>query len=150
MQSKETRPWLQPPISLLLLLCILITLFALAYQPQRRITLDVTARSNGKFLDHFYPAENGARWTEARSGVWLPGFCGGNLARRVGLGLSGPRPGRFDTPAHVIVLANGVMLAEFDARNQEQDYEWEIRPWQLGLNGDLLLEIDSSSIKSPS
>ncbi len=119
---KQTRPWLQSPISFLLLLCVLITLFALAYQPQQRIALDVTARSNGKFLDHFYPVENGARWTEARSGVWLPGLGGGNLSWRIGLGLAGPRPGRFDTPAHVNVRVNGAMLAEFDARNQDQEY----------------------------
>src|SRR5260370_38410700 len=100
---KQTRGWLHSPILLLLLLCILITLFVLAYQPQRRIALDVTAHSNDKFLDHFRPAENGARWTEARSGVWLPGLGGGNLSCRVDLNLSGPRPSRFDPPAHVIV-----------------------------------------------
>src|SRR6266404_3709414 len=144
---KQTRGWLHSPISLLLLLCILITLFALAYQPQRRIALDVTAHSSDKFLDHFHPAENGARWTEARSGVWLPGLGGGNLSWRVDLRLAGPRPGRFATPAHVIVLANGAMLAEFDARNQEQDYVWEIQSWQLGINGDLLLEIDSTAFQ---
>ncbi len=144
---KQTRGWLHSPISLLLLLCILITLFALAYQPQRRIALDVTAHSSDKFLDHFHPAENGARWTEARSGVWLPGLGGGNLSWRVDLRLAGPRPGRFATPAHVIVLANGAMLAEFDARNQEQDYVWEIQSWQLGINGDLLLEIDSTTFQ---
>src|SRR5260370_42391099 len=100
---KQPRGWLHSPISLLLLLCILITLFALAYQPQRRIALDVTAHSSDKFLDHFHPAANGARWTEARSGVWLPGLGGGNLSWRVDLDLSGPRPSRFDPPAHVIV-----------------------------------------------
>ncbi len=147
---KQTRGWLNSPISLLLLLCILIALFALAYQPQRRTALDVTAHSSDKFLDHFHPAENGARWTEARSGVWLPGLGGGNLSWRVDLSLSGPRPSRFDPPAHVIVRVNGAVLAEFDARNQEQDYEWEIQPWQLGINGDLLLEIDSSTFKPSS
>ena len=59
---------------LFLLICGLCLLFALAYQPKPSINLDVAAPSNGKFLDHFYPAENGARWTEARSGVWLPGL----------------------------------------------------------------------------
>ncbi|PYL32221.1 MAG: hypothetical protein DMF35_08780 [Verrucomicrobia bacterium] len=144
---KQTRGWLHSPISLLLLLCILITLFALAYQPQRRIALDVTAHSSDKFLDHFHPAENGARWTEARSGVWLPGLGGGNLSWRVDLNLSGQRPSRFDPPAHVIMRVNGAVLAEFDARNQEQDYELEIQPWQLGVNGDLLLEIDSTTFQ---
>jgi Gpi18-like mannosyltransferase len=148
MLPKQTREWLQSPISLLLLLCIFITLFTLAYQPRKRFDIDIAAQSSEKFLDHFYPVENGARWTEARSGVWLPGLGGGNLSWRVGLSLSGPRPGRFATPAHVIVRANGAMLAEFHARNQGQDYEWEIRPWQLGVNGDLLLEIDSSTFKS--
>ncbi len=144
---KQTRGWWHSPISLLLLPCILITLFVLAYQPQRRIALDVTAHSNDKFLDHFHPAENGARWTEARSGVWLPGLGGGNLSWRVDLNLSGPRLSRFDPPAHVIVRVNGAVLAEFDARNQEQDYELEIQPWQLGINGDLLLEIDSTAFQ---
>ncbi len=127
------------------LLFVLLALFVWAYQPQRRIELDLTARSDEKFLDHFYPAENGARWTEARSGVWIPGLGGGNLSWRVGLTLSGPRPGRFSTPPHVVVRVNGATLAEADARNQDEDFEWDIRPWQLGLNGDLLLEIESST-----
>jgi Gpi18-like mannosyltransferase len=150
MLPKQTREWLQSPISLLLLLCIFITLFTLAYQPRKRFDIDIAAQSSEKFLDHFYPVENGARWTEARSGVWLPGLGGGNLSWRVGLSLSGPRPGRFATPAHVIVRANGAMLGEFHAQNQGQDYEWEIRPWQLRVNGDLLLEIDSSTFKPSS
>src|SRR5438132_13663122 len=140
MLPKQTREWLQSPISLLLLLCILITLFALAYQPRKRLDIDIAAQSSEKFLDHFYPVENVARWEEARSGVWLPGLGGGNLSWRVDLNLSGPRLSRFDPPAHVIVRVNGAVLAEFDARNQEQDYELEIQPWQLGINGDLLLE----------
>ncbi|PYL55086.1 MAG: hypothetical protein DMF29_04275 [Verrucomicrobia bacterium] len=135
---------------LLLLICGLCLLFALAYQPKPSIDLDVAAPGNAKFLDHFYPVENGARWTETTSAVWLPGLGGGNLAWRIGLRLSGPSRGRFETPAHVVMRVNRAMLAEFDARNQEQDYEWEIRPWQLGPNGDLLLEIDSNIFKSPS
>src|SRR5438132_1186454 len=129
-------------------LLALIALFALAYQPKQRIALDVTERGIDKFLDHFHPVENGARWTEARSVVWLPGLGGGNLSWRVGLSLGAPRPDRFAAPAHVIVRVNGAVLAEFDARNQDQDYEWDIWPWQLGLNGDLLLEIDSSTFRS--
>src|SRR5437588_153511 len=148
MLPKQTREWLQSPISLLVLLCIFITLFTLAYQPRKRLDIDLAAQSSEKFLDHFYPVENGARWTEARSGLWLPALGGGSLAWRVGLSLSGPQPGRFGIPAHVIVRVNGAMLAEFDARNQKQDHEWDIRPWQLGPNGDLLLEIDSSTFKS--
>ncbi|HYR23000.1 MAG TPA: hypothetical protein VEP30_08790 [Chthoniobacterales bacterium] len=147
---KQTREWLQSPIALLLLISLLLMLFALAYQPQKRIDVDIAARSNEKFLDHFYPVENGARWTEARSGVWLPGLGGGNLAWRVGLSLSGPHLGRFDTPTHVIVRVNDAVVGEFDALNQEREYQWEIRPWQLGLNGDLLLEIDSSTFKPSS
>ncbi len=101
-----------------LLFLILLTLFVWAYQPQRQVAFDLTARSNEKFLDHFYPAENGGRWTEARSGVWLPGLGGGNLGWRIGLTLGGPRPGRFSAAPHVIVRINGATLAEFDARNQ--------------------------------
>src|SRR5262249_54297820 len=71
-----------------------------------------------------------------------------NLSWRIGLTLSGPRPGRFAAPAHVIVRLNGATLAEFDARSLEQDYEWDIRPWQLGLNGDVLLEIESGTFQT--
>jgi Gpi18-like mannosyltransferase len=78
--------------------------------------------------------------------VWLPGLGGGNLPWRVGLRLSGPPRGRFDTPTHVVLRVNNATVAEFDARNQEQDYECEIGRWQLGLNGDLRLEIDSSTV----
>jgi Gpi18-like mannosyltransferase len=141
----ETRPASSPCWRFALLIVGLLALVALAYQPQRRIALDLLARSSEKFLDHFYPVDNGARWTEARSGIWLPGLGGGNLSWRVGLRLSGPRPGRFATPAHVIVRVNGAAIGELDARNQEEDYEWEIRPWQLSINGDLLLEIESST-----
>src|SRR5438128_9426347 len=120
MLPKQTREWLQSPISLLVLLCIFITLFTLAYQPRKRLDINLTAQSNEKFLDHFYPVENGARWTEARSGVWLPGLGGGNLTWRVGVTLSGPRPGRFSSPPRVVVRINDATLAEFDARNQEE------------------------------
>jgi Gpi18-like mannosyltransferase len=133
-----------------LLIAVLLALSVGAYQPQRRIDVDLSAHSSDKFLDHFYPAENGARWTEARSGIWLPGLGGGNLALRVGLTLSGPRPGRFSAPPHVIVRANGATLGEIDAKNQEQDFEWEIRPWQLGVNGDVFLEIESGTFNPSS
>jgi len=129
----------------LLLLFVLLALFVWAYQPARRIDIDLTARSNEKFLDHFYPAENGARWTEGRSGIWLPGLGGGNLSWGVHLTLSGPPPGRFATAPHVTVRVDGVILTEFDARNQDENYEWQIRPWQLGVNGGVLLEIESST-----
>jgi Gpi18-like mannosyltransferase len=147
---KKARVFLQSSWRWLLLVVVLLALFVLAYQPQPRIALDVTDPSNERFLDHFYPAENGARWTESRSGVWLPGLGGGNLSWRVGLALSGPRPGRFATPAHVAVRVNGATVGELDARNQEQEYEWEIRSWQLGLNGDVLLEIESSTFQPSS
>jgi Gpi18-like mannosyltransferase len=127
------------------LLFLLFALFVLAYQPRRRFDVDLTKPSNNKFLDHFYPAENGARWTEAHSRVWLPGLGGGNLPGHLGLRLSGPRPGRFAAPAHAVVRLNGLTLGELDARDHEEDFEWDIRPWQLGLNGDVLLEIESST-----
>jgi Gpi18-like mannosyltransferase len=146
---KQTRGWLHSPISLLLLLGILIMLFALAYQPQRQIALDVTARSSDKFLDHFYPTEDGARWTEARSGVWLPGLGGGNLAWRIGLRLSGAGRGRFDPHAHVVVTVDGTKLGELSLSSEQRDYELDIPPWTLGLNGDVSLEIDASTFKSP-
>lgn len=133
----------------MLLLCVLIALLLWAYQSQQRITLDVTAPSSEKFLDGFYRPTGSGRWIEAQSSVWLPGLGGGNLPWHVTLRLSGARPGRFDAPAHVTVRANGAKLAEFDARNQELDYEWEVHSWQLGVKGDLLLEIDSSTFKSP-
>jgi Gpi18-like mannosyltransferase len=147
---KKIRPFLQSSWRLLVLVVVLLALFIWAYQPQRRVALDVTAPGNEKFLDHFYPAENGARWTESRSGVWLPGLGGGNLPWHVGLTLSAPRPGRFATPAHVAMRVNGATVGEFDARNQEEEYEWEVRPWQLGLNGDVLLEIESSTFQPSS
>lgn len=133
-----------------LVLFILFALFICEYQPQRKFVLESIAPSNAKFLDHFYPPEDGARWTEARSSIWLPGSGGGNLFWRIGLTLSGPRAGRFAAPAHVVVRLNGAALAEFDVRSQEQDYEWDIRPWQLGLNGDVLLEIDSNTFQPSS
>jgi hypothetical protein len=145
--TEHIRSSLSSSRRLLLLVFVLLALFASAYQPRQRIGLDLTAPSAEKFLSHFYPAENGARWTEARSSIWLPGSGGGNLFWRIGLTLSGPRAGRFAAPAHVVVRLNGAALAEFDVRSQEQDYEWEIRPWQLGLNGDVLLEIESSTSK---
>ena len=99
MLGKQTRGWLQSPIGLLSLISVLLMLFALAYQGQKRIDIDVAARSNEKFLDHFYPVESGARLTEARSGVWLPDLGGGNLAWRIGLSLIGPPLGESDAPA---------------------------------------------------
>jgi hypothetical protein len=106
----------------------------------------LNARSSGKFLDHFYPSGDGGRWTEERSGIWLPGLGGGNLSWRGGLTLSGPRFDRFATQPHVVVRANAATVAEFDARHEE-DHEFEMRPWQLGLNGNLLLEIESTTFK---
>jgi hypothetical protein len=133
----------------LLLLLGLCVLFVLAYQPQKRIDLDVTARSNEKFLAGFLPTQEGTSWTEAKSGIWLPGLGGANLPWRIGLRMSGAGRGRFDSPAHVIVQVNGAMLGQANLSNQEQDYEWRIAPWTLGLNGDLLMEIDSATFKSP-
>ncbi len=132
------------------LLVVLLAIFFCAYQPQKQISLGLTAAGNEKFLDHFYAAKDTGRWTESRSGMWLPGLGGGNLPWRVGLRLSGPPRGRFDTPAHVILRVNSATVAEFDARNQEQDYEGEIGRWQLGLNGDLRLEIDCSLVTASS
>ena len=145
--SERVRPFSQSAWRLPLLFFVLLALFVCAYQPQRQVALDLTAAGNEKFLDHFYSPENGARWTEGHSAIWLPGLGGGNLSWRIGLTLSGPRPGRFAAPAHVIVRLNGATLAEFDARSLEQDYEWDIRPWQLGLNGDVLLEIESGTFQ---
>jgi Gpi18-like mannosyltransferase len=127
-----------------LLVIVLLALFALACQPARRVDLDLTAPGNEKFLDHFYPVENGARWTEARSTIWLPDLGGGNLPWRIAITLSAPRPGRFDTAAHVKMRVNGEAVTEFDVRNLESDNEAKIRPWLLGVNGDLLLEIEST------
>jgi len=129
---------------------VLLALFALAYQPVRRVDLELAAPGNAKFLDHFYPVENGARWTEARSTIWLPDLGGGNLPWRIAITLSAPRPGRFGASPHVIVRVNGATLGELDAKNQEQDYEWEIRPWQLGANGDVFLEIESATFNPSS
>lgn len=150
MLRKRMRLFSQGSWRFWLLLLGLLALSLSAYQPQRRIDLDLSARSSDKFLDHFYPAENGARWTEARSGIWLPGLGGGNLSWGVGLTLSGPRPGRFSAPAHVIVRLNGITLGELDAKSQEQDFEWEVRPWQLGVNGDAFLEIQSGTFNPSS
>ena len=125
------------PLLLLFLLCVL---FAVAYQPRQPIALDAAAPSSEKFLDGFYPSEHGARWTGARSAVELSGLGGGNLGWRVGVRLSGPRPSGFDAP-RVAVRANGETLAEFTAPDEEHDYEWSISPWQLGVKGDLVLEI---------
>jgi Gpi18-like mannosyltransferase len=141
-----SRSFLQLP----LLVVVLLALFVCAFQSQRRFAFDLTSPSSEKFLDHFYPAENGARWTESRSGVWVPGLGGGNLAWRVGARLSGPRSGRFAAPAHVVVRVNGVAVGDVDARNQDEDYEWEIQAWQLGLNGDVLLEFESTTFQLPS
>ena len=138
-----------PSRGFFLLAFALCVLFTLAYQPQKRIDLDVTARSNEKFLTGFLPTKAGTSWTEAQSGIWLPGLGGANLPWRIGLRISGAGRGRFDAPAHVTVTANGAKLEEFTASNEERDYEWEIAPWTLGLNGDLFLEIDSTSFKSP-
>ncbi|HST30577.1 MAG TPA: hypothetical protein VLK27_07025 [Chthoniobacterales bacterium] len=149
LQKKPLSRW-RSPTRLVLFFLILLTFSGVAFQTQRRIVLDVTEPSSAKFLDHFYPSENGVRWTERRSAIWLPGLGGGNLSWRIGVTLSGSRPEMFATPAHVVVRVSGATVAEFDARNQEQDYEWEIRPWQLGLNGDLLLEIDSSTFRPSS
>ena len=150
MFRNETRFLSRSVLQLPLLVLVLLALFVCAYQPQRHLVLDVSSPSNDKFLDHFYPPEDEARWTEAQSGVWLPGLGGGNLAWRIGVRLSGPRSERFATPAHVVVRVNGAPAGEFEARNQEQDYEWEIRPWQLGPNGDVLLEIESTTFQLPS
>jgi Gpi18-like mannosyltransferase len=137
---------LKSTLRLWLLSAVLLAIFVCAYQPQKQIALDLTIAGNEKFLDHFSAAKDSGRWTESRSGVWLPGLGGGNLPWRVGLRLSGPPRGRFDTPTHVVLRVNNATVAEFDARNQEQDYECEIGRWQLGLNGDLRLEIDSSTV----
>ena len=137
-------------LQFLSLILVLLALFAWAYQPPGRLVLDLGAPRNQKFLDRFYPPENGACWTEPRSAVWFPGLGGGNLSWRGGLTLSGPRPGRFATPAHVVVRVNGVNVREFDARNEEEDHEYEIQPWQLGFKGDVLLEIESSAFRLPS
>lgn len=125
------------PLLLLFLLCVL---FAVAYQPRQVITLDVATPSSGKFLDGFYPPENGARWTGARAAVGLSGLGGGNLGWRFGMRLSGPRPSSIGAP-HVGVRANGETLGEFTAPEEESDFEWSISPWQLGVKGDLELEI---------
>ncbi len=133
----------------ILLLAVACALFVLAYQPQQPIMLDVTAPSSEKFLDNFFAPERDARWTQAHSAVWLTGLGGGNLAWRVGVRLSGARPNGVTAP-HVVVRANGAMLAEFSALIDERAYEWSIAPWQLGANGDLLLEIDSDTFSPQS
>jgi len=150
MLPKETRFLSRSFLQFALLVLVLLTLFAWTYQPPRRLVLDLGAPSNEEFLDHFYPSQNGARWTESHSAVWLPALGGGNLSWQIGLTLSGPRPGRFAAPVHVVVHVNGATVGEFDARNQEEDHEWEIQPWQLGLNGDVLAEIESSTFQSSS
>ena len=150
MLLRETRFLSRSFLQFSLLVLALLALFAWAYQPPRRLVLDLSAPSDEKFLDHFYPSQNGARWTESHSAIWLPGLGGGNLSWRIGLTLSGPRPGRFAAPAQVIVHVNGAKVGEFEARNQEEDHEWQIQPWQLGLNGDVLAEIESSTFQPSS
>src|SRR5260370_33425255 len=128
-----------------LLAVALFVLFALAYQPQKRIELNLAAVSNQKFLTGFLATETEAVWTEAKSAIWLASLGGANLPWRICLRLSGAGRGRFDRAAHVIVTVNGTKLGEFNASNEERDYEWEIGPWASGLNGDFLLEIDSTT-----
>ena len=60
---EKSLPLSRPSRRFGLLALALLALFVLAYQPQSRVELDLTAPSNEKFLDHFYPAENGERWT---------------------------------------------------------------------------------------
>jgi Gpi18-like mannosyltransferase len=131
------------------LLFVLLVLFIWSYQPHRRVEIDLTARSNQKFLDHFYPAENGARWTEARSAVWLPSLGGANLPWRIGMRLSGAGRRPLDLPARIVITANTTRLADFFAGSEDEDYEWEIPAWATGLNGDLLAEIDSNPFAWP-
>jgi hypothetical protein len=133
---------------LLLVVCLCL-LFGLAYQPQKRIELNLAASSNAKFLTGFFAPEVGSAWTEARSGIWLPGLGGSNLPWRVGLRLSSAGRGRIDAPARVTITVNGAKLDEFSASNEERNYAWEIPPWTFGLNGDFLLQIDSTTFKSP-
>jgi hypothetical protein len=133
-----------------LLLFPLALLFVAAYQTQREIALDLTTSGNEEVLDGFYKPDGGARWTQDQSAVWLPSQGGRNLALRVGLRLSGASLGQAHGPRRVIISLNGEKLADFNAAEQERDYEWSIAPWQLGINGDLLLEIASETFRSPS
>src|SRR5260370_35074090 len=111
-----------------LLAVALFVLFALAYQPQKRIELNLAALSNQKFLTGFLVTETETVWTEAKSAIWLPSLGGANLPWRIGLRLSGAGRGRFDRAAHVIVRGNGTKLGEFNASNEDGDSGWEVRP----------------------
>ena len=61
MLSQKMRGYAELSIPSPLLLCILVALFVSAYQPKEPSTLDLDGPINDKFLDRFYPAENGAR-----------------------------------------------------------------------------------------
>lgn len=136
-------------LRLFLVVMTLSVLFGLAYQPGKRIELNLTASSNQKFLTGFAPTSSGAAWTGAQAGVWLPGLGGANLPWRIGVRLSGAGRESFNSPARVVVTANGRKLDDFIAGSEDEDYEWELPAWTTGLNGDLLLEIDSSTFASP-
>jgi Gpi18-like mannosyltransferase len=129
-----------------LLLCLVLAAFGLAYQTQPLISVDLGAGAE-KFLDNFHAAERGYRWSQDRSAVWLSGLGGGNLPWTVSVRLSGSRPAGGSAP-HVRLSANGQLLGEFNAQNEERDYEFVLPAGRLGLNGDLLLQIESDTFTS--
>ncbi len=129
--------------TILIILAAFVTLIV-AYQPRQTNTVDLASASADKFIDNFHAQERGYRWTQARSAVWLSGLGGGNLEWTLGMRLSGSRPAGMPAP-QVRLHVNGQPLAEFIASNEERDVEFALEPGRLGLNGDLLLEMDADT-----
>jgi hypothetical protein len=127
-----------------LLPCLMLAAFVLAYQTRPVISVDLGAAGAEKFLDNFYAAERGFRWSQDRSAVWLSGLGGGNLPWTISVRLSGSRPVGVAAP-RVRLSANGQLLGEFAAVSEERDYEFALPPGRLGLNGDLLLQIEADT-----
>ena len=91
-----------------LALCVLL---AIAYQPQKRIDLNLIAGKNQKFLAGFFVSQENTCWTEAKAAVWMTGLGRANLPWHIGLRLSGARPNGFNNLAHVRIKINGAPLA---------------------------------------
>ena len=129
-------------------LCLVLAVASAAYQTHSLITLDLGAASAEKFLDNFHAPERGYRWSQSSSAVWLSGLGGGNLPWTVSVRLSGSRPAGVAPPL-VRLSANGQLLDEFTAPSEERDYAYTLPAGALGINGDLLLQIESVTFTAP-
>ncbi len=130
----------------LVLFCAALLAFAAAFQPRQHVELAVGTDAAAPFLDNFYDAERGYRWTQAQSTLWLSGLGGGNQAWQGAIRLSGSRPGTNAGPS-ITVSVNGTPVVSAIATNAERDYPFTIAPGQLGANGDARIDIESQTFK---